>query len=83
LGCECSTFADFDLNFKEIELSAGGSWLYKNSGYLGNMSGECYDVSGLCKCYVSYNFILQYDKQSEKLTSNISSTQTLIFSNKN
>ena len=83
VGCECGTLVNFDLDFKEIKLSAGGSWSYKNDGYLGYRDGECYDLSFLCRCYVFYKFALNYDKQSEKLTSNISHTQTLIFSNKN
>ena len=79
-GCECGFLVKLDLPYKEVDIQ--NLWSLDYNGYL-NVSGECYDISGLCNCHVGYGIKLTYNKQTEKLTSNVNYEQTLIFSNKN
>lgn len=77
--CECSYYATLDLPYKEVDIQ--NSWSLDYGGYL-NVSGNCVDISGLCNCFIGYSIKLTYNRQTEKLTSNASNEQTLIFSNK-
>ena len=79
-GCECGYNATFDLPYKEVDIL--NSWSLNYNAVYSSFSGECYDIHGLCSCYVGINVNLTYNKKTEKLTSKINYAQTLIFSNK-